>query len=153
MKYIKYFENFGRFEIGNELYKQISDHDFWDIMENFGKVEEITDNEIKSCTKLVENYINSPYLSIESVKKATRWYSDSIKNVIHFSIDSERYLSDEYYIAVNKYDDEWWLIETYLPHNQYLSGGGDYAHYIADSTEGLENWANNAEWQKIIKNK
>ena len=63
MKYIKYFENFGRFEIDNELYKQIS---------------------------------------------------------------------DEYYIILNKYDDEWWLIETYLPHNKYLIGG-DYAHYIAET--------------------
>ena len=137
--------------IWDKLYKRISDNEFRDLIDlhhpltsdniKDDKENQISISDKKILKKIANKYISNTNLSIYETYR--------YRYEICFGISSND--DDLNSISFYKFKDEWWLIETDLPGNQWFEGGSDFTYWIVDSNDGLKEWADDEKWKEIKK--
>ena len=138
MRYIKLFEGFSDYISGDSLIKHLHHTEFDEIIRY--TPEEVTDDDVKFCDSQLQDIFSKTVIKYWT-KKCKRFSQDNIKSCINFTL----YIND-WFIIFYKYDDEYWVIETYLADvNWKFQGGSDYQYWLVDSYDGIE------EWSKMMK--
>lgn len=154
MKYIKLFENFSRYLSGDSLIKHLHHLEFDEIINSLP--EEVTEEDVKYCNSKLQYVFSDTGIKYWS-KKSKRFSKDDINSCITFDLNH-----NEWFIVFYKYEDEYWVIETYLGEiNHYFEGGSDYQYWVVDSYEGIDEWSKmmkkylvirNSHYQKVFQN-
>ena len=134
MRYIKKFENFSNFISSNEVLKHIPHFTFVSLVKD-SIPEEVTDADIDFCDSQMTDLLMDYNISFKG-EKVKRFHDDNVGCCINYEINK-----NDWWVIFYKYDDEYWLIETYFGElNWDFPGGSDYQYWLADSYDGIKEW-------------